>query len=201
VDYGGGMKIFLLGSLLFVISGSLGDCAGVNFPSEQPCVSPDSFWKIHCVTEKQGAGYLHKIILTRRGATKENSIWAASRSCDVLWSPSSQALAITDWSGSSTAEIYLVEASESASVVPLPVNAVEKIVSKVELGGHCYYEALKWNSAHNLSIRIFGHTDENPSHDFTYYLSVDTVSGMAKLLRKENEESNLMHEKTEPTKT
>jgi len=194
------MKSFLLGFLLFAVSGLLGVCAGVNFPSEQPCVSPDSFWKIHCVTEKQGAGYLHKIILTRRGVTKENSVWVASRSCDVLWGPDSRALAITDWSGSSTAEIYLVEASESASAVPLPVNAVEKIVPKVELGGHCYYEALEWNSAHNLSIRIFGHTDENPSHGFAYYLSVDTVSGMAKLLRKENEEPNLILEKTKTNK-
>ena len=52
-------------------------------------------------------------------------------------------------------------------------------VAPAELAGHCYFEAQHWESAHRLALRVFGHTDENPSHCFCYYLSVDLASGTA----------------------
>jgi hypothetical protein len=109
----------------------------------------------------------------------------------VLWSNDSRRLAITDWSGSSSAEIYLVEVDAPAPEArQLEISGIGKLVQKEELEGHCYFEALAWEGEHRLWIKIFGHTDENPSHGFTYYLSVDTSSGEAKLLKKEDKEQD-----------
>lgn len=162
--------------------------AGINFPTVRNCISPDLRWTIRCVTVEERDGYLHKLYLSRLAATKEEFVYASGRNCDVLWSADGERLAITDWSGSSTAEIYLVEVSEPRKLVPLHVKGVMGIVEKAELEGHCYYEALKWEASRRLLIRISGHTDENPSHGFAYYLSVDTSSGISKLVKKESRE-------------
>ena len=177
------MKTLLLWFALLAAGASIGICAGVKFPSKDMCASPDLQWKIHCATQKQTDGYLHRVMLTRRAVSIGECIFEANRSCDVLWRPDSRALAITDWSGSSTAEIYLVEVSQPSKAIPLVVTDVERFIQKRELEGHCYYEALEWKSSHTLLIRVFGHTDENPSHEFTYFLSVETNSGEAKLVR------------------
>jgi len=74
------------------------------------------------------------------------------------------------------------------------VKDVSKIAKESELTGHCYYEALRWESSEQLLIRIFGHVDENPSRGFAYYLSVDTRSGIATVVKKENDEPDLLAE-------
>jgi hypothetical protein len=186
---------------LFVTCTLSGFGAGINFPTESSCISPDLRWSIRCVTEEQSDGYLHKLYLSRFLTNKEVAIYASGRNCDVLWSDDGERLAITDWLGSNVSEIYLIDVSLPTKAVPLAVNDVQKIVQKDELEGHCYYEALKWEAPHRLIIRIFGHTDENSSHGFAYYLSVDTLSGVARFVKKENEEPNQQSElsKSAPT--
>ena len=142
-------------------------------------------WCIRCETQEQsGGGYLHTLFLSRLGETKKVPIWASGRSCDALWSDDSQRIAVTDWAGSSEAEIFLVDVAEPSKAVPLEVKNIQVIAQKAELEGHCYYEAVKWEGSQQLLIRVFGHTDENQSHGFTYYLSVNTSPGIAKLVRK-----------------
>jgi len=139
------------------------------------------------VTVKQDDGYLHKILLRRFDALLETQIYASGRHCDVLWSTVGDKLAITDWSGSNHSEIYIVESS-NASCRPLVVEEADKLISKDELEGHCYHEALSWDGASKLLIRIFGHTDANPSHGFSYYFLVDVATGSAKFIKKGNDE-------------
>jgi hypothetical protein len=175
--------------LLFIFSAAACWGAGVNFPKSRSSVSPDFRWLARCVTEKQADGFLHTVLLSRFGATKEEAIWQATRSCDVLWSDDGARLALTDWTGSNLSEIYVVDVA-APKARRLEVAGVAKLILNEELSGHCYFEALRWEPNHRLAIRIFGHTDENPSHGFAYYLSVDASSGDAKLLKKEDQEPN-----------
>jgi hypothetical protein len=93
-----------------------------------------------------------------------------------------------DWTGSSDAEIFLVDVTEPLKAVPLEVKNIRVIAEKAELEGHCYNEAVKWEGPRQLLIRVFGHTDESHGHGFTYYLSLNTASGFAKLVKKFDEE-------------
>jgi hypothetical protein len=176
-------------ALFLVLTAVACNAAGLNFPSVRSSISPDLRWLVRCVTEEQRDGFLHSVLLSRFGTTKEALVWSCARSCDVLWSADSERLAITDWTGSSLSEIYIVERS-APKARRLEVAAIEKLIQKDELEGHCYFEALRWEAEHQLAIRIFGHTDENPAHGFAYYLSVDTLSGVAKLVKKEDQEPN-----------
>ena len=163
---------------------------GVNFPSTQKSVSPDGRQTIYCATEKLSDGYAHKIFLAATGSKAKHLVWIANRHCDVLWRQDSQVLAITDWSGSSTAEIYLHKVGSTEMAEPLRIWNLSELVSRSELDGHYYAEALSWNSPTNLVIRVFGHTDDNPSHGFSYYLSVDIGSEKAILLKKTSSEAS-----------
>ena len=172
--------------LVLILTAVVCNAAGISFPSGRWSVSPDFRWVVRCVSEERADGFLHTVLLSRFGEKKEEPLWAFDRSCDVLWSDDSQRLAITDWTGSSLSEVYVTEIS-TPKAHRLEVAKVQQLVPKEELEGHCYFEALRWEAEHRLAIRIFGHTDENPSHGFAYYLSVDTISGDAKLVKKETE--------------
>jgi len=148
---------------------------GVNLPTKSSCVSPDLRWIIRCASDSQLGEYTHLILLGRLGAKEEVRIMGCDRSCDVLWSDDSQRAAITDWSGSNLSEVYIIEVA-SPKAKRLEMAAVDRSIPKDELEGHNYHEAVRWESARSLEIRVFGHTDENPSHGFCYYLSVDTLS-------------------------
>lgn len=164
--------------------------AGTNLPTSQTSLSPDARWLVRCVRTKELDGYLHTIYLGPYGAKKEEAaIWQATRNCDVLWSADGERLAITDWSGSNVSEIQIVDVA-TAKTRRLNVAGVERLVRREEMEGHCYYEALRWETPERLQIRIFGHTDKNPSHGFAYYLSVDTQSGASSLMKIGDQESN-----------
>ena len=163
--------------------------AGVGFPPAKTCISPDLKWTIRCVSEDQRDGTTRRtLLLSRLGSSEGVAIWFTERSCDVLWQDDGPQIAITDWTGSSIAEIFLVEAPGTTKARRLEIQNVKTFVHTDELDGHIYHEALKWESDHELLIRIFGHTDENPSHGFAYYLSVNVESQIAKLVRKADAE-------------
>jgi hypothetical protein len=64
--------------------------------------------------------------------------------------------------------------------------AARAFLTKGEMVGHCYWEALKWEADGRLRIRAFGHTDEKPLHEFAYEFSFDPVKKSATLVKKEN---------------
>ena len=174
----------------YLLTTALVVAVGVNFPTKQSCDSPDSRWSVKCVTETEGGSFLHKLFLIRHGETLKKFVYASGRNCDVLWCGDSQRFAITDWLGSNCSDVFIATVTEPGTPVSLRVRGLDKIIQKAELQGHCYREAMRWEDSKRLNIRIFGHTDENPSHGFTYYLLVDVSTGTAKLLKKENKEPN-----------
>jgi hypothetical protein len=122
-----------------------------------------------------------------RGSKGEDApLLGFDRSCDVLWAPDSRRLALTDWGGSDFAEIVIAEIGETPVLRELDLSDVRQKMAPEEISGHCYYEALQWKDPDRLQIRVFGHADEAPLHEFDYRFSVSLGSGAAKLLKKNN---------------
>ncbi len=193
-------KAIGLGVLLLSASVAASFGAGVNLPTSRISFSPDLRWQVRCVTTKQSDGFQHTVYLTRTGTANDEAIWQATRSCDILWSEGGEALAITDWTGSSLSEIQIVDLP-TAKTRRLDIYHVENWIPKEELEGHCYYEALRWEGCGRLQIRVFGHTDENPSRGFAYYFSVETESGKATLIRREDHEPTQWTQQPPPRAT
>jgi len=102
-----------------------------------------------------------------------------------VWSTDSSRFAITDWAGSSASEIFVGDAV-SAKPSLMQSFGMERYLLKEELDGHIYYEALAWEDASALQVRVFGHTDEpaKPNHGFTYFFRIDFAAKSATLLRR-----------------
>lgn len=161
----------------------------MNFPSEKACVSPNCKWEVRCRSTQQGdGGWLHRLFLGPLGATEPVFIYASGRNCDVLWSKDSRRIALTDWSGSNLSEIYIVDVP-THTVQLLEIPGLSHPLSKEELDGHIYWEAMQWDAADRLQIRVFGHTDEAQGHAFTYFFSVNIISKEITLLRQASEEA------------
>lgn len=165
--------------------------AGDTFPSaKNDYYSPDRRWHLRCVTTIGGnEDGCHTLYLRRQDEWAETTIFNSCRWGEVLWQRDGERLAITDWYGSNASEIYLMELKPPFRAVPIAVRNVSQFVTISELNGHCYWQAIKWETADCLLIRLDGHTDEAPGqgHGFTYDLAVDLRTRLATLRRKQIE--------------
>lgn len=183
------MKLrYLLAITLAVATQSIGAyAAGVTFPGRSACLSQSKKWKIECQADKEYEGaYALMLEDTSTGIKKE--IFQGDRWCEVLWSQDESSIAITDWLGSNCSDISIQRVKKSGQVGKLPdiIQSVPNIIPEEELIGHCYREALYWDSIGRLYFRIFGHTDMNPSYGFIYYFRLDPKSGDSILISKES---------------
>lgn len=151
--------------------------SGFQFPSPDSITSPDRNWQLVCkspVTNEAGSGHL---LILRKVAGESLEIRRFYRSCDVLWSPDSAHVALTDRLGSDGSDVFIYSVANL-----LWVNSVSHLIpkndlSKEELKGHCYIEANGWSDSHRLRIKISGHTDELHSRSFEYRYVLDVLSG------------------------
>lgn len=151
---------------------------GVKFPSH-PTVkakSPDSNWWV--VWEAPGGNAPesgHQLLLRNKAATVE--LRRFDRSCDVLWSPDSAHIALTDWLGSNLSDVLIYSPEHPKTATSLSSVFPSNAIPEVELRGHCYFEATKWLDEHRLSVRVFGHTDEVQAHSFQHKYVFDVQAG------------------------
>jgi hypothetical protein len=102
-----------------------------------------------------------------------------TRSADVSWSPSGDRLFITDYVGSNVADCLAIKvASQGAKGVRLLglIARNSRRPPSSELRGHFYVHCDGWLSNTKILVSIDGHTDETPSHGFSYALTFDTVT-------------------------
>jgi hypothetical protein len=96
------------------------------------------------------------------------------RSVDVLWNSDSQYVAINDWIGSNIADCFIVNTRKPKTKI-----SVATLVPKLEedlRNSHTYVSCESWQSPSEVSVRVFGHTDYVPYHEFDYRFALD-VSG------------------------
>lgn len=172
----GNMKMFtpILASMM-VLSAFAG---GVKFPSQSSTQarSPDGKWWI--AWNAPSADELesgHRLLLRNKVATVEFRRF--DRACDVLWSPDSGHVAVTDWLGSNLSDVLIYSPNHPLAARSLRDLFPSKAIAEVELRGHCYFEATKWLDGHHLRIRVFGQTDEVHAHSFEHNYVFDLRSG------------------------
>jgi hypothetical protein len=184
----GGMKaIWHLSSLAVCTMVAL--CAfaeGAVFgPTVRTNASPKKLWEIRSEQDNKHEG-AYSLILRNRKTGAERQIFRGGRWCEVVWSADDSRIAITDWWGSNSSEIRMLIADRKEPAKPLADAAARAYLTSGEAVGHCYWEALKWEPDGRLRIRAFGHTDENPPHEFAYEFIFDPVKKSATLVKKES---------------
>jgi len=192
------MQRFLLS--LALLSGCDAFCAGSRFPgAAEGCSSPDGHFWVSYIPPSESES--HRLQIGVAGAPKYHGrpLLGFNRSCDVLWSPDSKRLALTDWGGSDYSEIVLVEVGKEPGPVTLGAQSFEKMMTWEESHGHCYCEAVQWLDGDRLQVRVFGHADQAPLHEFDYRFMVHVPSGLVTLSLK-GEEANHTAEPGSPSR-
>jgi hypothetical protein len=157
------LLVLLFSMLLPAVAG------GFRFPSTRASQSPDGKWKLVCESPKNGdENGTHRLILTRPGKTASTELRRFDRGCDVLWSPDSSHVALTDWLGSNISDVFIYAVTNPVTSISLQELFPNGTIPETEIRGHCYFEATRWLDHNRLSLRIFGHTDEVKSHGFEY---------------------------------
>ena len=166
------MKALLLVALLSTAASSF--AAGFAFPSSARCLSPDGRWELKARPPRhpeRNAGHL--LVLKKvRGPTVR--LQRFDRSCEVLWSPDSARIAVTDWQASDMSDVLIYSVAR-----PTHGQSVARLLPKgaiptEEREGHGYFEASKWLDSRRLQIKVWGHRDSFPATSFEHRFVFDT---------------------------
>jgi hypothetical protein len=97
------------------------------------------------------------------------------RDVDVLWSPDSRYVAVTDWIGSNVADCYVIDTVRPEK----KISVTEKLPKLAENVGnsHFYVSCQRWVGSKTIVVEASGHTDYAPSHEFAYHFTLDLVTG------------------------
>ena len=135
-----------------------------KFPSEKDTLySSDRKYAIINVdaanNEKQ-----HKIILKEISSGKEWKIIEYSRHVEVVWSPNSKAIAITDFSGSNHSNTYIFIVGDNLTKINLEeeLSKLNHLKKHLVRNDHVYIKARKWvRDEMEISVEVYGDNDPN----------------------------------------
>jgi hypothetical protein len=150
---------------------------GIQFPSKASAIakSPDGKWSVSCKSPADDQTESGHVLLLRNKRTSIE-LRRFERSCDVLWSPDSSHLTLTDWLGSNLSDVLISPATNPTRGQSVRDLFPSAAIPEAELKGHCYFEATQWVDARHLRIRVFGHTDEVRGHSFEHKYAFDLRS-------------------------
>lgn len=160
-----------------------------SFPEFASYESPNHKWRITCRSRSDAGGWPeHSLAVSFAKESVERPLQVTGRWCEVLWNDKNDLIALTDWAGSNLAEVTIIDLNRPETKRPLAeiVPGASQCLSKDELDGHIYWEAVEWTGPSTLGVRVFGHTDEAHGHEFLYRFRVDLKSKTFALLEKQN---------------
>jgi hypothetical protein len=155
--------------------------APVSFPeAASEAVSPNGQFAV--VNVDSDAEPHHTLFLENRQTKARQKLMDYERHVEVLWNPNSTTLAVTDYAGSNIAECLLFSVSdprqpENVADVLRKTIKNSKELAILRKGGHTYWRAVRWTSPHTLVVKVWGHTDENPSQSFEYFHTYHANNG------------------------
>ncbi len=168
---------FVVVLIAFAASGaaaSRGNAKPVSFPSTQTeAISPNGSFAVINV-DSDAEPYHSALFLENRHTKTRRKLLDYGRHVEVLWNPNSTLFAVTDYAGSNVAECVVFSTQNSSP----PQNVGDalqstlrnsKEIASLRDSMHIYWAAVRWTSPHALIVRVFGHTDVNPSHEFEYF--------------------------------
>src|SRR5262249_29817356 len=99
----------------------------------------------------------HTFSLENRHNHKLKKLFDFGRHADAIWSPDSKQLAITAWSGSDSAEVYILSLDDISKPLDLVAIFKAQITSGTERNllfgnDHVYFQAVKWLSPRRLKV-------------------------------------------------
>lgn len=152
-------------SLRFIATGLmlmplLANSAGASFPGAMISWSPDKRWQASSVPPTSDEGHRLNLKSSIDGSTRE--VLKFPRQIDLLWSPDSQTMAVTDYVGSDSSDCLIVD------VVTLRMQSIAQAIQSsvlepaIEGNHHSYVKCLKWLSKSIVEIRVQAYGDRNP---------------------------------------
>jgi hypothetical protein len=95
------------------------------------------------------------------------------RDVDVAWSADSKYVAVTDWIGSNVADCLVVDTVGKQAPVSV-MSTLPRLMKRLH-DAHVYVSCTGWQTATRVRVKVFGHTDSGPSHDFDYRFVYDVL--------------------------
>lgn len=121
----------------------------ITFPGSKPSLSPDKRFVVSCSTNKA---------LVLDGASgSQTLISCIERSADILWSPDSEFISVTDNDGSAESITFLV--STGAPDKKIKVNPPKQIRSELKRikADHVYITGVRWVSKDQLLVGVYAY--------------------------------------------
>jgi hypothetical protein len=141
------------------------------------CRSPDGSWLLHW--QEATASKPHVLFAEQRETGRTIKLLTFARSVDAIWSPDVIHVAITDHSGSSESSVFIAELATGRVIdVEQEMRRTLKTLPPIDINGHRYFTALRWQSATMLVFEVRAY-DAEPGRElramFTFDLKKRTV--------------------------
>jgi len=134
-------------------------------------VSPDRKVTLSSVKEGGADDLGYQLLLIRAGH-EPVVVDEYLRDVDVLWSPDSNYVAITDWIGSNVADCYVIDVAAPRN----KMSVTDRLPKLREAAiSHFYVSCTRWLNARKIAVQVEGHTDDTPSYDFNYPFVFDII--------------------------
>ncbi len=118
-----------------------------SFPEFASYESPNHKWRITCRSRRDAGGWPeHSLAVSLAKEFIGKPLYVTGRWCEVLWNDRNDLIALTDWEGSNLAEVTIIDLNQPEMKRPLAeiVPGASQCLSKDELDGHIYWEAVNW---------------------------------------------------------
>jgi hypothetical protein len=176
------MNSLLSIAVLLTIMPALG--AGYQFPSAASSKSPDGKWELTCRSSVDGQPDAEPLLMLKKVGGASFELRRVGRGCDTLWSPDSSNIAVTDWWASDRSDVFIYHLAHGAPSWPVRKLLPKGDIPERELGGHRYFEAIKWLDGQRIQVKVSGHTDEAPVYLFEHKYIFDVGSGRLERIGK-----------------
>ena len=145
--------------LLLLWAGSC-DAAGLKLPGS-PIESPDRKWQIDSQEPAVGDDS-HRLVLIDKSNGSTTILDRFPRHAEVLWSPDSERVAITDYYGSDQSDCRAMRRSGADSTSIRKAIRGTRFANLVEGNHHAYVGCRRWITPSTLEFEISAYGDANP---------------------------------------
>lgn len=145
-----------------------------KYPSTEECVAIDGNAVVGTASDKTQREVKHRLLLYRRGDAASKTVLLTANAFEALWSPDSEYIAITEFVGRNSSEVFIVNRKDG---VPEPVDLADLLAQHFRPGlldAPRFQKAYRWSDGPLLLIRVLGRLPVPPYEQFGCELLVDT---------------------------
>lgn len=147
-----------------------------RFPSTEECVAIDGNAVVGTLSDKTQRDVKHRLLLYRAGDAASKTVLLTANTFEVLWSPDSEYVAVTEFVGRNSSEVFVVNRKDAA---PERVDLGEVLARHFRTGlldAPRFHKAYRWSDGPLLLIRVLGRLPVPPYEQFGCELLVDARS-------------------------